>query len=317
MAIVPGVETTIITPGPSRRAGSMGRFNRWDTPWFNPKLIVGVTMIALIVLLGLLGRVFWDENLAFVGSGPLSQPPVGVANLRGEVGTWDHPLGTENAGRDMLALMIIGAPNSLWVGLVAATIGMVVGIILGFTAGFVGGKVDDVIRLISDVTITIPALLVLIVIQSVVREISLTDMALLISLFTWPGPTRLIRAQVLSMKQSGYVLMARLSGTPTRRIMFLEMMPNLLPYLAASFIGTAAGAIIAAIGLEVLGLGPQRVPTLGVTIFFALESAAILREMRWWWGLPTAILAFIFGGLLLINLGLDEVANPRLRQASE
>ena len=217
----------------------------------------------------------------------------------------------------MLALMIIGAPNSLWVGLVAATIGMVVGIILGFTAGFVGGKVDDVIRLMSDVTITIPALLVLIVIQSVVREISLTDMALLISLFTWPGPTRLIRAQVLSMKQSGYVLMARLSGTSTGRIMFLEMMPNLLPYLAASFIGTAAGAIIAAIGLEVLGLGPQRVPTLGVTIYFALESAAILRGMWWWWGLPMAILAFIFGGLLLINLGLDEVANPRLRQASE
>ena len=75
--------------------------------------------------------------------------------------------------------------------------------------------------------------------------------------------------------------------------------------------------VIAAIGLEVLGLGPQRVPTLGVTIFFALESAAILRGMWWWWGLHTAILAIIFGGLLLINLGLDEVANPRLRQASE
>ena len=133
----------------------MGRFNRWDTPWINPKLIAGVTMIVLIVLLGLLGRVLWDENLAFVGSGPLSQPSVGVTNLRGEVGTWTHPLGTENSGRDMLALMIIGAPNSLWVGLVAATIGMVVGIILGFTAGFVGGKVDDVIRLLSDVTITI------------------------------------------------------------------------------------------------------------------------------------------------------------------
>jgi peptide/nickel transport system permease protein len=317
MTIAPGVETTITAEEPSRPAATMGRFNRWDTPWINPKLIVGVTMIAIIVMLGFLGRVFWDEGLAFVGSGPLSQPPPGFTNLRGEVGTWDHPLGTENSGRDMLALVIIGAPNSLWVGVVAASIGMGVGIILGFTAGYVGGKVDDFIRLISDVTITIPALLVLIVIQSVVREISLTDMALLISLFTWPGPTRLIRAQVLSMKQSGYVQMARLSGISTRRIMFLEMMPNLLPYLAASFIGNAAGAIIAAIGLEVLGLGPQRVPTLGVTIFFALESAAILRGMWWWWGPPTAILAFIFVGLLLINLGLDEVANPRLRRASE
>ena len=95
--MLPGVEETIITTEPSRPAGSMGRFNRWDTPWINPKLIVGVTMIAMIVLLGLLGRVFWDENLAFVASGPLSQPPVGLTNLRGEVGTWAHPLGTENA----------------------------------------------------------------------------------------------------------------------------------------------------------------------------------------------------------------------------
>jgi len=295
----------------------MGRFNVWDTPWLNPKLIIGAAMVAMIILLGLLGRVFWDADLAFVATSPLSQPPPGFTNLRGETGTWAHPLGTENAGRDMLALMIVGAPNSLWVGFVAASIGMGVGIVLGFSAGYVGGRLDDVIRLMTDVTVTIPALLVLIVIQSVVREISLTDMALLISLFTWPGPTRLIRAQVLSMKESGYVQMARLSGTPTTRIMFQEMMPNLLPYLAASFIGNAAGAIIAAIGLEVLGLGPQRVPTLGVTIYFALESAAILRGMWWWWGLPTAILAFIFVALLLINLGLDEVANPRLRRAQQ
>jgi peptide/nickel transport system permease protein len=167
------------------------------------------------------------------------------------------------------------------------------------------------------VTITIPSILVLIVIQSVIPRIEITLMAVLISLFAWPGPTRVIRAQVLSMKQSGYVLMARLSGAPTRDIMFKEMMPNLLPYLAASFIGNTAGAIIAAIGLEVLGLGPQRVPSLGVTIFFSINAAAILQQMWWWWGLPTIMLIIIFIGLLLINLGLDEVANPRLRQAQE
>ena len=111
--------------------------------------------------------------------------------------------------------------------------------------------------------------------------------------------------------------MARLSGASTPRIMFGEIMPNLLPYLVASFIGNAAGAILAAIGLEVLGLGPQRVPTLGGTIYFALEASALLRNMWWWWGLPTLILSIIFIGLLLVNLGLDEIANPRLRQASE
>ena len=99
--------------------------------------------------------------------------------------------------------------------------------------------------------------------------------------------------------------------------MFKEMLPNLIPYLAASFIGNTSGAILTAIGLEVLGLGPTRMPTLGVTIFFSLEAAAILRDMWWWWGLPTLTLILIFMGLLMINVGLDEVSNPRLRKASK
>lgn len=311
----PTVETTIEI---TRR--TMGRFNRWDTPWFNPKLLAGLALVGIIVLAGILGRIFWDTNLAFTGSSPLNLPPVGFTykTLRGETpGTWDHPLGTENSGRDMLALMIVGAPNSLLIGVIAAGVGMSVGVILGFSAGYIGGWVDDFVRLISDVSITIPSLMVLIVIQSVMRQVELSTMALLIALFAWPHPTRLIRAQVLSMRESGYVRMAKLSGASTFSIMFQEILPNLLPYLAASFIGNAAGAILAAIGLEVLGLGPQRVPTLGGTIYFALEATALLRNMWWWWGLPTLTLAIIFIGLLLINLGLDEIANPRLRQSSQ
>jgi peptide/nickel transport system permease protein len=297
---------------------TMGRFNQWDTPWLNGKLLSGFFIISLIVMLGVLGRVFWDTDLALTGSAPLNLPPVGFYyELRDSVGTWDHPLGTENSGRDMLALMILGAPNSMMIGLVAAAVGMSVGIVLGFTAGYIGGWVDDLIRLASDVTVTIPSLMVLIVIQSLIEQVTVADMAILISLFTWPPPTRLVRAQVLSMRESGYVQMAKLSGASTPSIMFGEMMPNLLPYLAASFIGNAAGAILAAIGLEALGLGPQRVPTLGGTIYFAIESSALLRRMWWWWGLPTIILAIIFIGLLLINLGLDEVANPRLRRSTQ
>lgn len=299
---------------------TMGRFNRWDTPWFNPKLLIGLSIIGFVIAIGVIGRLVWDENLAFAASAPANYPPIGFTyeTIRGEfVGNWDNPLGTDNQGRDILAVMILGAPNSLLIGVVAASVGMTVGIILGFTAGYMGGWADDFIRLISDVTVTIPSLLVLIVIQSVMPQVSLITMALLIALFAWPQPTRLIRAQVLSMKQSGYVQMARLSGSSTFSIMFKEMMPNLTPYLAASFIGNAAGAILAAVGLEVLGLGPQRVPTLGGTIYFAIESAAILRNMWWWWGIPTIILGVIFIGLLLTNLGLDEIANPRLRQSSK
>jgi len=294
----------------------MGRFNRWDTPWINPKLLSGAALIAAILLLGVLGRIFWNTDLALTGSSPLNLPPVGFTSTRNLVGTWDHPLGTENSGRDLLALIIVGAPNSFLVGVIAAVVGMGVGIFLGFSAGFLGGRVDDIVKLLSDVAVTIPALMVLIVIQSLIRQVEVTTMALLISMFAWPGPTRLIRAQVLTMRESGYVQMAKLSGASTFSIMFREIMPNLIPYLFASFIGNATGAILTAVGLETLGLGPQRVPTLGGTIYYALNAAAILRGMWWWWGLPTILLAIIFIGLLLINLGFDEIANPRLRQAS-
>ena len=297
-------------------AQHMGRFNRWDNPWLNRKLLVGSAIIATIILVGVFGRFFWDVNLAYTASSPLNLPPVGFVNSRQQAGTWEHPLGTENSGRDMLALLIVGAPNSFVIGVIAATMGMGIGITLGFTAGFVGGRVDDVIRLISDVMITIPALMVLIVIQSLLRQVDIVAMALLIGAFAWPSPTRLIRAQVLSMRESGYVQMAKLSGASTFTIMFKEIMPNLLPYLAASFIGNATGAILAAVGLETLGLGPQRVPTLGGAIYDAISAAALLRNMWWWWGLPTLLLALMFIGLLLINLGFDEIANPRLRQAS-
>ena len=140
-------------------------------------------------------------------------------------------------------------------------------------------------------------------------------MALLLAALNWAAPTRLIRSQVLTMRERGYVQMARLSGASTFSIMFREIMPNLLPYLASSFTGNVAGAILAATTLEVLGLGPSRIPTAGMTIFNAISAAAILRGMYWWWGIPIIALIWIFSGLYQITIGLDEIANPRLRGA--
>jgi peptide/nickel transport system permease protein len=171
-----------------------------------------------------------------------------------------------------------------------------------------------VIRVLSDVMITIPPLLILVVFQAAYGDISLTLMALLIAAFVWQSPTRLIRAQVLSMRESGYVQMARLSGASTSHIMFREMLPNLVPYLFGSFIANVTTSIVTAVGLEVLGLGPQRIPTLGRVIYDAINSGALIQNLWWWWGIPTVLLAVMFIGLLLINLGLDEVSNPRLRR---
>jgi peptide/nickel transport system permease protein len=227
-----------------------------------------------------------------------------------------HPLGTESNGRDILAVVITGAPRSFQVGLIAAGVGLSIGTALGLTAGLLGGWVDGVIRTIADSVLTIPSLALLIVISSYVRVVEISALALILALFSWAGPTRLVRAQVLSLRERGYVRMARLSGASTFEIMFREMLPNMLPYLASSLAGNVAGAILAATSLEALGLGPTRIPTLGMTIFFAIRSSAVIRGMWWWWGFPILILIVIFTGLFLMAIGLDEIANPRLRGAT-
>ncbi len=297
--------TLIADPGATHK-DAPGR--RWTMIWLNRKLIAGGLMIGAIVLLGIIGRLIWDTDLARVASSPLNLPPFWL-----EGGTLDHPLGTENSGRDMLALIVTGAPATLRVGLIVGLVSISLGILLGFTGGYLGGWPDYVIRILSDTALTIPTLAILIVISSYVREIDVTTMALIVAIFAWAGPTRVIRAQVLTLREQGYVRMARISGLSTFDIMFKEMMPNLLPYLAASFVGSASGGILAAVGLEALGLGPQRIPTLGMTIYYALEGSAILRGMWWWWGAPTLILVIVFIGFFLITIGLDEIANPRLR----
>ncbi|MCJ7700949.1 MAG: ABC transporter permease [Anaerolineales bacterium] len=332
---------------------------QWDSPWLNPKFLVGLGMVLFMASMAIWGPIVWDTKLARVASSPLNLPPPWAPGYRVEedettttetaetedqdegsmtganpfaqqdsddeeetpslwgsrfgVPSWDHPLGTESSGRDMLAVLLVGAPRSLLIGVVAAGIGMIVGIILGFTAGFMGGWVDSVIRTVADAFLTIPSLAVLIVISAFVALNNVMYMALLLALFAWPAPTRFIRSQVLTMRERGYVQMAQLSGASIISIMFLEMMPNLLPYLAASFTGNVSGSILAATGLEVLGLGPTRLPTLGITIFYAIRAAAILRSMWWWWGVPIVALIVIFSGLFLMTVGLDEIANPRLR----
>lgn len=292
-------------------------FNRWDSPWLNSKFIIGLLLILMCAMLRIVGSQFWDTDLATVASAPVDLPPMWVEehSITKKAGIPEHPLGTENSGRDMLAVLLVGTPRSLSVGAIAAIVGMVIGIILGFSAGFIGGWVDTIIRLFADSIITIPRLAVLIVIASFIGYLEISNMGILLGLFLWPGPTRLLRAQVLSMRERGYVMMARLSGASTFDIMFKEMMPNLLPYLAASLTGNISSAILIATGLEVLGLGPTRIPTLGMTINYAIRTSAILRDMWWWWGIPILMLMIIFSGLFLITIGLDEIANPRLRGA--
>lgn len=288
--------------------GKRARLNLWDSPWLNTKFVIGSAIILVVILFGLLGPLFWDTDLAYTASSPTNLPPMWMAK-----GTPEHPLGTESNGRDMLASLIVGIPASLKVGVLAASIGMGVGLLLGSLAGYLGGWWDHVIRTISDSVMIIPSLAVLIAIASYVQFADTTMLALVLAMFAWPGPTRLVRSQVLTLRERGYVRMALLSNVPPLEIMFVEMMPNMLPWLAASFTGNISAAILGATGLEALGLGPTRVPSLGMIINYAMTSSALVREMVWWWLPPILALIIIFTAFFLMTIGLDEIANPRLR----
>jgi len=296
------VENTTLTKN-SRR-----KINIWDSPWLNSKFLTGGAVILIISLFGLLGPYFWDTELAFTASSPPNLPPMWM-----EKGTLEHPLGTESNGRDMLASLIVGIPASLRVGVLAAVLGMSAGVILGSIAGYMGGWIDHVIRTIADSTLVIPSMAVLIAIASYVQFPDTTMLAFVLAMFAWPGPTRLVRSQVLSLRERGYIRMALLSNVPPLEIMFVEMLPNMLPWLAASLTGSISGAILGATGLEALGLGPTRVPSLGMIINHAMTSSALVRGMVWWWLPPIIALIFIFTGFFLMTIGLDEIANPRLR----
>jgi peptide/nickel transport system permease protein len=160
----------------------------------------------------------------------------------------------------------------------------------------------------------VPGLAIMVIIAASVGHMTVELMGLTVAALAWMHPTRSIRSQVLSIRERSYVRVARANGESELGILFREVMPNLVPYVAASFVGAVSGAILAAVGLEALGLGPNDVHTLGTTIYWAEKFSAVLRGQWWWWGPPIVAISFIFVGLFLLSSGLDRIANPKLRQ---
>ena len=270
-----------------------------------PLLFIGFAMLLAVTLVGIIGSPFMDVDLSRPGTTPIDVAP-----------SREYLLGTDSMGRDVLAVMLRGTPLTLQVGFMAATIGMGIGIVLGFVGGFYGGVIDSVFKGLADILITIPALLILVVVAvSLTGPVSITLQALVIASVSWMWPTRTIRAQVLTMRERAYVDVAELSGAGRLEIIFLEILPNLLPYLAASFAATVGIAILTTVGMDALGLGPQNVPTLGNTVYWALFYSAPLRGLWWWWVPPIITLGIVFIGLYLVTAGLDQIANPRLRRS--
>jgi peptide/nickel transport system permease protein len=272
------------------------------SPRLSASLVAGLTMLALIGVLALVGPHFVNPRLAAVGAVRPSQPP-----------SAQYLLGTDSQGRDMLTIMVLATPQTLRIGLIAGVVGMAIGLTLGLLSGFFGGIVDGVIRTVSDSLMTVPGLAIMVIIAASVGHMTVELMALTVAALAWMHPTRAIRAQVLSIRERSYVRVARANGESELGILFREIMPNLVPYIAASFVGAVSGAILAAVGLEAIGLGPNDVHTLGTTIYWSEKFSAVLRGQWWWWGPPIVAISFIFVGLFLLSSGLDRIANPKLR----
>jgi peptide/nickel transport system permease protein len=281
-----------------------GYFSRVSTfAGDNLKLTIGFGLVLVVVLFGYVGPVFVDLGLTEVGSSPLGLSP-----------SSGHLLGTDAQGRDMMAWLMEATPATLRVGLLAGAIGVGFGVVVALLGGFFGGIVDNLLRGFTDVMLTIPSLLVLIVLASAVRIVSLEMMALIIAMFAWMGPARVIRAQVLTLRERSFIELSKLSGESNMTIIFKELMPNLMPYILASFVGSLLGSILAATGLEFLGLGPANISTLGNILFWQDFYNALIRGMWWWWGPPIVIFVVLFTGLFIASMGLDEWANPRLKE---
>ena len=272
----------------------------------NPSLALGIVLLAALALFVMIGNLVVDTEDAR----PLSAPALRAPSA-------DYPFGTDRQGRDLLAVMVAGTPLTLRIGFIAGFLGVGIGTVLAFVAAYYRGLLDTIIRGIADIGLTVPGLLVLIIIAvSIKGTLTVNQMAIVVASLAWLYPTRTIRAQVLSLRERPYVEVARLSGMSGPQIIFFELMPNLLPYLAATLVNAVSAAILASIGLEVLGLGPIDSPTLGMTLYWVNFNAAMINGWWWWWTAPTVIILMVFLGLFFLTVGLDEIANPRLRTSA-
>jgi peptide/nickel transport system permease protein len=160
-------------------------------------------------------------------------------------------------------------------------------------------------------------LLILVVFAvSIKGLLSVDTMAITIALMAWMGPARVIRSQVLTLREKAYVDVSKASGMNDFEVMWKELLPNMLPFLAASFVNAVIIAVLSSVGLQALGLGPTYAPTMGMTIYWALQHGAVLAGMWWWWLPPLTVIVILFIGLYLVATGLDEIANPRIGNTS-
>jgi peptide/nickel transport system permease protein len=271
------------------------------------KLSGGLLILLFLVLLALSSPLI----TAWIGQG---EDPVQIATYeKWLVPSAAHPLGTDQLGRDVLAMTVGAMGVSLQIGAIAGLISTVLGVVVAFVAGYKGGWVDSVLSTFTGILLVIPTFPLLIALSAYARDVTLLQVGLMLSIFSWPFAAKTIRSQVLSLRTRPYVELAQVTKARDPEIIVTELLPNLAPFIGVGFANAALGAIFGLIGLEVIGLGPGGVIDLGHIIYSAINTGALTLGAWPMFVVPIVLLTLLFAALNMINIGLEEVYNPRLR----
>ena len=268
----------------------------------NRKSLTGLVMVAFVVVIALIAPLISvahpnDFNILATRQAP----------------SWNHLFGTTDQGSDIFSQVVLGARRSLLLGAAAGALATVLAATLGITAAYAGGIVDDVVNFFINVFLTIPAIPLLIVVSGYLKSRGMGTMILVLALVLWAFEARILRGQALLLKSRDFVQAAKVAGESTGRVVFSELMPNMISRIAAAFVLVFYIALLTDAGLEFLGLGDQSVTSWGVTLYWAQTNSTVLQGEWWPFFFPGAALAFTVLGLVLILAGIDEVSNPRLR----
>lgn len=267
----------------------------------NAKALTGLAVLGVFAVVAVVGPWIAPYDPSAVGPDVL-QPP-----------SAQHWLGTTHLGQDVLSQILVGTRGVLVVGLVAGVLATVVGVLVGVTAGFVGGAGDETLSALSNVFLVIPQLPLIIIIAGQLPGAGGLTVAAVIALTGWAWGARVLRAQTLSLRRRDFVEAARANGERTWRIITAEILPNLTAIIAAGFVGTVTFAVLAQITLAFIGVTSVSEWNWGTILFWAQNNLALQRG-AWWWFVPAGLCIASLGmALTLVNFGIDEFVNPRLR----
>lgn len=292
----PTTATLVTEPAPPRRR----RGQLWAILRSSREAIIGLIVLGLFVLLALIGPLLVPYGI-HESVGGVYQPPSPA-----------HPLGLDDGGVDMVALLVQGGRNSLLVGFTAAVVSMIVGGGIGILSGYFGGWIDSALMRVTDYFMVVP-LLPLAIIVSAVWGAGLMNMILVIGLLIWTTTARLIRAEVRSVKERAYVQRARSIGASRSRIVFRHIVPQITPLLVANTTLAIASAIFLEAALAFLGLGDPNAITWGKIIELGFVRAAVSAG-AWWAILPAGLcIALVVTACSLIGQAVEDALNPRLK----